>query len=158
MMISEWAPVKEHAKTWIIKAERRLYAYNDLVAKDKNDRLDLAEMRRAGVVEGGSKDIIFQRASGGARVSPQELWQIRVEAMTTRIKETTRELCRLREAMKSVRDDAYGEIIPLKYMEGKTDEAIAEILNCDVSTARRNRKRLLRKIAVRLYGAEAMEL
>ena len=37
-----------------------------------------------------------------------------------------------------------------------TDAAIAERLSCDVSTIRRNRKRLVQSVALFLYGSAAL--
>lgn len=43
-------------------------------------------------------------------------------------------------------DDAYIDIIFLQYRDGKTLEWIAEYLGVDVSTIKRNKKRLISKI------------
>ena len=55
-----------------------------------------------------------------------------------------------------VADDEYYPIIRMKYFEGKTDEEIAPEIPCDPSTVRRNKSRLIRRIAVKLYGAQAV--
>lgn len=49
-------------------------------------------------------------------------------------------------AINSLSDDAYIEIIFLQYRDGKTLEWIAEFMEVDVSTIKRNKKRLINKI------------
>lgn len=49
-------------------------------------------------------------------------------------------------ALKILSDDAYIDIIYLQYRDGKTIEFIAEVLEKDVSTILRNKKRLIKEI------------
>lgn len=48
----------------------------------------------------------------------------------------------LRNALENFKDDAYIDIIPMYYKEGYTIESIAEIMNVDISTIVRNKKRI----------------
>lgn len=50
-------------------------------------------------------------------------------------------------ALKQLSDDPYIDIIFLHYRDGKTLEWIAEYFEVDVSTIKRNKKRLIIKIA-----------
>lgn len=49
-------------------------------------------------------------------------------------------------ALNALYNDAYIDIIYFQYRDGKTLEWIAEIMNVDVSTIKRNKKRLISKI------------
>ena len=49
----------------------------------------------------------------------------------------------LRQVLNRVSDDPYIDIIYLQYRDGKTLEWIAEILDKDTSTIKRNKKRLI---------------
>lgn len=49
-------------------------------------------------------------------------------------------------ALRQVCDDPYIDIIFLQYRDGQTLEYIAEVLEKDVSTIKRNKKRLITKI------------
>jgi RNA polymerase sigma factor (sigma-70 family) len=51
------------------------------------------------------------------------------------------------KALKQLSDDQYIDIIFLHYRDGKTLEWIAEYFEVDVSTIKRNKKRLIIKIA-----------
>ena len=62
----------------------------------------------------------------------------------------------LGRALKDIADDPYFLSVKGKFLDGMTDDRIAETIPCDPSTVRRNRGRLVRKIAVLLYGVEAL--
>ncbi|MDR0405895.1 MAG: hypothetical protein LBH54_03750 [Clostridiales bacterium] len=118
------------------QTERRLFAYNDLKAKLSHDISDLTASDR------------------GASDPPEAATE--TDGIRRQIAETARELSRLDDALDAVRDDCYFAVIRMRYLEGVKDEDIAERVCCDVSTVRRNRKRILQRVAVRLYGAAAV--
>lgn len=55
-------------------------------------------------------------------------------------------------ALHVLSDDPYIDIIYLQYRDGKTLEWIAEVLNKDVSTVKRNKKRLILSIYELMEG------
>ena len=63
---------------------------------------------------------------------------------------------RLERALATVRDDPYYRALSGKYLDDVDDRDIAEALECDTSTVWRHRKRLVQRVAVWLYGAEAL--
>jgi len=60
------------------------------------------------------------------------------------------------KALTAIEADAYYETVNGKYIDGRSDEQIAEAVPCDYTTVWRNRKRLVQKVAVMLYGAQAV--
>lgn len=52
--------------------------------------------------------------------------------------------------------DPYYQTVTGRYFEGLDDEQIGKLSHCDVSTVWRNRKRLIQRISVYLYGAFAV--
>jgi len=122
-----------NAAAFARQAEFRLYAYKDLRAKLHSDVMHLNSLKR------------------------ENQQHPNIKTLHSAIKESVRELTKIEDAVKSVLEDYYGEVMTLRYFERKTDEQIAELLSCDVSTVRRNRKRLLKRIAVRIFGAAAIE-
>lgn len=157
MMIGEMMILKSEYNDYYKQTEQRLFSYNDLMAKKNNDNLDLIDLQKEGVTS-KSKDILYRSVQGGIRLSPEELWQIKIENLNKQIADSTREISRLDDAIDAISDDYYSAIIKMRYLEGKNDEYIAEVLNCDVSTVRRNRKRIIKRIMIRLYGTVAMAI
>ena len=62
----------------------------------------------------------------------------------------------MERALATVRDDPYYRALSGKYLDDVDDRDIAEALECDTSTVWRHRKRLVQRVAVWLYGAEAL--
>lgn len=56
------------------------------------------------------------------------------------------------EALKSIESDAYYKIIPLNFRYGYSLERIAELYGVDVSTIKRNKKRLCIAVYEKLNG------
>ena len=108
--------------------ERRLYALPILREKLERDRERLEELTTA-----ARTDLEAVIAADGAEVE-------------------TLDYARAACAM-----DAYYKTVTGRYFEGLDDERVAELLNCDTSTVWRNRKRLVWRIAVWLYGAAAVK-
>lgn len=61
----------------------------------------------------------------------------------------------VKRALELIRDDPYYPLIPAKYFQGAKERTSAIICSCDKATAWRNRKRLLEKMAVYLFGVSA---
>lgn len=56
------------------------------------------------------------------------------------------------EALKSIENDAYYKIIPLNFRYGYSLERIAELFGVDVSTIKRNKKRLCIAVYEKING------
>lgn len=63
----------------------------------------------------------------------------------------------LHEVIQSIQDEPYYYSVAGRYIHNETDEEIAEKIHCDVTTVRRNRKKLLKKMAFSLYDIQEDE-
>ncbi len=64
---------------------------------------------------------------------------------------------RIDRAVASMAGDPYFALLDLKYRAGLPEEEIAERLCCDPSTVRRNKNRLLERLAIVFFGVDALE-
>ena len=126
-----------------------------MAASVEIDRLDISDLIKE-VTNRKSKDIIFRSAKNGEYLSGEDIVRLKIDNINRRISENLRHLRRIEDGIKAISGDAYEKIISLRYFEGLSAEATAEVLHCDLSTVRRNKVRLLQKIAVRMYGAVAI--
>ena len=144
---------------YIKLAISRLRSYRDLKAKIVSDRRDVEDLRREKVTR-YSHDII--RMIPGVdkntmiRLTPEELQELRINAILTEVAENQREIDIIDSVMDALQDEDYVDVIRLKYFERKSERAIAIELNCDMSTVYRNKFRLLKRISVLMYGAKAL--
>jgi len=60
-------------------------------------------------------------------------------------------------ALDAIANEEYKDIIKLYYFESKPQEEIAKLLHCVETTVWRQRKRLVDKLAIILYGADAVK-
>ena len=138
------------------QTERRLYALPHLEEKIAADKENLEYYTQGGegctCGQGTSKSIVrFQR--GGYRVSAEEIQDTFVKDLESRIAADEEEVRVVRLALSAISEDYYYPVVEGKYLQ---DDLIAEVLACDASTVRRNRGRLVRIVAIRLYGVNAL--
>lgn len=134
--------------------ERRLYAYPDLKERVERDKQYLRDL----LTEGApcrSKDIArFQRS--GRRLSDEELVEGLVKDVQASIAADEFEIQAMENALAPLTSDPYYLVISGRYFDRLTDEQIADKIPCDPRTVRRNRGSLISRLAVRLFGAEAL--
>lgn len=140
------------AKDAFKATERRLCAIPDLREKLKDDEGELEKARK-----GGLKERSYSVPRSGVRLTPEEIMEAVIIDLEAAIAATSHELEALDKALASIQDDPYYLAVDGKYIQRMTDEEIAEKISCDPTTVWRNRKRLVQRVAVRLYGADAVK-
>jgi hypothetical protein len=106
-----------------------------------------------------SKDIVRYSSSGNG--PGFDIGQY-TESVKLSMMKTRAEVSRIERALNQIRDDKYYRVIELKYFDKKdsqesyTYDDIAEILDKDVRTIRRNKNRLKSKLKLYLFGADAL--
>jgi DNA-directed RNA polymerase specialized sigma24 family protein len=134
--------------------ERRLYALPTLEKKVQDAREKLRELEEHGLHE-KSRDVIrFHRS--GRRISYEDILDALMLDIRASIAADETEIDTLKKALEQIEDDTYYPAVKGRYFEGFSDEKIAGQIHCDERTVRRHRGRLVRVVAVWLYGAEAV--
>ena len=131
--------------------ERRLYQVPALRERVEDDKEDLL------ILESGALPLENGRLSlpgGGPGRSPQDARMDQLAILRGRLAANERELKRINAALSYIEADPYYQAIELKYFQGMREADIAERLLCDPATIRRNRARLVKRLALRLYGVE----
>lgn len=150
--------ITEGRQTPFQKTETLLFNYNDFKAaiKDKEDQI--REIREFGL-RGKSKSITsFEGGCGLIEVKTDaEKAEEKIEAIEASIAVTRNFIKILDDAVDTLKDDQYYEIIPMRYFEKESMEEIAEHLYCDVSTVRRNKNRLINLLQIRLFSDEVIQ-
>ena len=144
---------KNEVKNVFKQTELRLYAYPELKKNIDKYLADIEDLECES--PGRSKDIVFYR-TGSSRLTADEIQEARIMVIKGKINRDQNEINEIDFALEAIGKDEYYQVIAMKYFEGKNDDEIAEIISCDPSTVRRNKSRLIRRIAVKLYGAQAV--
>lgn len=134
--------------------ERRLYALPTLRQKLEDDKERLEEIKTYGPRSRSKSITRFGKSS--VRLTPEEILEAVVTDMEATIAADEYEIERMEKALSIIADDEYVETVTGRYIEGLTDEEIADAIHCDTSTVWRNRKRLVQRLSVWLYGAKAV--
>ncbi|NSW84452.1 MAG: hypothetical protein HPY90_14550 [Syntrophothermus sp.] len=134
--------------------ERRLYALSDL--EDKVEALEeyLRDIDIYGLPEHSVDLVRFQRS--GSRLSYDEIVQAATQDLQARIAANKFAINEVKEALAPLTNDPYYLALSGRYFDDLSDNAIAEELHCEERTVRRHRGRLVRRVAIRLFGVEAV--
>jgi len=137
--------------------ERRLYAIPILRERIADAREELAELETLGVEALKEHSLSLVRIlRPGIRLTPEEVHAAQLSHLRGRLAADEREVRKMQAALTCVQDDPYYRILELKYFQNEKDAQTAEKLCCDPSTVRRNRLRLVKRLALRLYGAKML--
>lgn len=140
------------AKDAFKATERRLCAIPDLREKLKDDEEELEKARRNGL-----KERSYSVPRFGVKLPPEEIMKAVIMDLEASIAATKHELKAIEKALTSIQDDPYYLAVDGKYIQQMTDEEIAEKIHCDPVLVWRNRRSLVQRVAVRLYGACAVK-
>lgn len=141
-------------RNYFKETERLLYSLPALrlkVAQDEEDlKNGLVKLREK------SRDIVKPSRGGGGTFDPEAREERYIAGRKESMERTKKEIARIERALETIQDDEYYDIIPLKYWDQIPPAEIAEALHCDERTYRRHKNRLVNKLKVVLFGADAL--
>ncbi|MGE4272076.1 MAG: sigma-70 family RNA polymerase sigma factor [Desulfitobacterium sp.] len=142
-------------RNYFRETEILLYNYPALKLKVAQDEEFLYDPEAYTMPENNrSKDIVIfsNRGTGGHGLDIDKYTQgVKSSMMRTR-----QEVLRIERALETIQDDKYYDIISMKYWDEMTMESIAERFGCEDRTVRRNKSRLVNKMKIMLFGADAL--
>lgn len=149
----------QEIKDYYKATERRLYAYPELALNLEKHDLDIQDVRKESRVIGGgrSKSIVYRPVTGGSVVAGKdEILEGKIAIIESKRQRDQDEINEINYALGAIENDPDRMIIEYKYFDNMTEAEIGEKMFCDERTVRRHKSRLLRKIMIRLYGADAV--
>lgn len=137
--------------------EKRLYALPILRERIADNREELADLENCGVeaLRQNSSSLV-RLIRPGMRLTPEEVHAAQMAELRARLAADEREVRKLQNALNCIAEDPYYLTIELKYFNSVKDTDAAQRLKCDPATVRRNRNRLVKRLALRLYGVECI--
>ena len=142
-------------RNYFRETERLLYSLPALRLKVAQDEEDLENGLM--MPKERSKDIVCPTGSSSyGPHDPLSQAERYIAERKASMERTKREIQRIERALETIQDDPYYDIIPLKYWDLLQPAEIAERLNCDERTYRRHKNRLVNKLKVVLFGADAL--
>jgi DNA-directed RNA polymerase specialized sigma24 family protein len=141
-------------RNYFKETERLLYSLPALKLKLAQDEEDLRNGQMK--LKEKSRDVVKSSTSGYKQYDPEEREARYIEQRIESMERTKNEIARIERAIETIQDDEYYDIVPLKYWDLMQPAQIAEALHCDERTYRRHKNRLVNKLKVVLFGADAL--
>jgi hypothetical protein len=134
--------------------ERRLYALPVLVKSVAEKRARLKYHEEHGL-DSRSRDFVRFNPDGRC-LDRDDILEVLIKDLKARIAADEHEIETVKTALKQIKEDEYYLTVEGRYIKQMSDAEIAKQVPCDTTTVWRQRKRLVRIVAVWLYGAEAV--
>lgn len=149
--------LKDNTKTPFQKTEQLLYNYDSFKKVIEEKQQEIEQIKEHGLPQ-KSKSITAFVGGDGLRDIKSEMEAVsdRIAEIEKSIHVTQRFIDVVDNALNLIRDNAYYDIIPLKYFQGKTYEEIADHFDKDISTISRNRNKLINELKIKLFSDEVI--
>lgn len=140
------------------KTETLLFNYNSFKSVIKEKENQIEELRKFGLCKKSTSITSFSGDSGLIEMkSDAEKLEEKIEMIEFTMATTRNFVAIIDDAIATLQDDPYYDLIRLRYFESCTTEEIAEYFCCDVSTVRRNKNRLINMLKIRLFSDEVIQ-
>ena len=139
-------------KTAYQKVEQLLYNYRGFhrVVKEKLEQID--EIKKYGVAHKGSAVHSYSGDNTVHGISTvEETVDDAVHTVQRSVQEVMSVLSMIDKAMLAMKNDPYYKILEMRYFEGRTQEDIALELKCSQQNVSKNKSRLVKELAMRLF-------
>ena len=139
--------------------EARLYAYPVLMENIKRYKLDIRDLKREKNTE-KSKDITCWGGASGVRLTPEERQAAKIMAVEIKLEKDTAEVSCINKALlrlERMNNEDDVQFVKRLYFQGLEIAGLAEFMDTSPATLQRRRTRLVRQLALMLYGAEALQ-
>lgn len=140
-------------KTAYQQTEQLLYNYLGLKRIVEERKQEIADLRKYGVPKkcGGVTEYVQKGGLPGGIVLEEESVESAVANVQRSVEGTVAVIVLIDKCMAALKTDPYYPILEMRYFEGRTQEDIAIALGCNQATIARNKSRLVKELAMRLF-------
>ena len=151
---------KKSEKTAYQKTEQLLFNYNGFKRIVEERKQEIADLRKYGVpaksAMSGGERVQTSRTVQGI-VLPEDAVEDAVRTVEASVQGTVQALALIDKCMAALKNDPYYCILEMRYFEGRTQEDIALELNCSQVTISKNKNRLVKDLAMRLFPNQVID-
>ena len=150
---------KKSEKTAYQKTEQLLYNYRGFQRIVKERLEEIESIKQNGVPRRSTDIVQWSGNSGsvGGTVLPEESVERAVRVVEDSMRDTVEAIALIDKNMAALKTDPYYDVLPMRYFDGRTLEDIGTYFNCDHSTISRNKSRLVKELAMRLFPNEVIK-
>ena len=150
-------PVKE--KSAYAKTESLLYNYRGFKRIVDERMAEIEDIKKYGVPQKGGAVVEYGGNCGGTPrgiVLPEESVEAAVCRIQHSVEDTVRVISMIDRCMSQIKSDPYYDVLEMLYFEGRTQEDIAMTFGCSQVAISKNKSRLVRELAMRLFPNQAV--
>ena len=139
------------------KTEALLFAYVKFKKIVEEKKQEIADLRKYGVpaksAMSGGERVQTSRTVQGI-VLPEDAVEDAVRTVQASVQDTVQAIALIDKNMAALKNDMYYDILPMRYFEGRTLEDIGVFFGVDHTTISRNKNRLVKELAMRMFPDE----
>ena len=140
-------------KTAYQKTEHLLFNYNGFKRIVTEKKQEIEDLRKFGVPKkcGGVTEFVQKGGLPQGIVLDEESVEDAVHSVQKSVQDIVQVINKIDNAMCVLRSDPYYPILEMRYFEGRTQEDIALELKCSQQNVSKNKSRLVKELAMRLF-------
>ena len=150
-------PMKE--KSAYAKTEALLYNYRGFRRIIDERMAEIEDIKKHGVPKKGGAVVEYGGTVGGTVrgiMLPEESVEAAVRRVEASVQDTVHALSLIDKCMEQLKSDPYYGVLEMLYFEGRTQEDIAVTYGCSQVAISKNKSRLVRELAMRLFPNQAI--
>lgn len=143
---------KSEEKSAYQKTESLLYSYNGFKKIIKEREQEIDDLRRYGIPQNtGVKEYVDKGGTVSGIVLEEERVEDAVWRVRCAVEGTVQVVALIDKCMAALKNDSYYDVLEMRYFEGRTLEDIGVRFGKDAGTISRNKSRLVKELAMRLF-------
>lgn len=157
-LVGTQKPATKQSKSAYSKTESLLYNYRGFKRILEERTMEIAEIRLHGVPQRSGSIVQYGGNSGGVNriTTPEESAEAAIRHIEQSMEETKRVIDLIDRSMYALRNDPYYKLLEYLYFEGRTQEDIALTFNCSQVNVSKNKSRLIKELALRIFPDQAI--
>lgn len=152
---------KKSERTAYQKTEQLLFNYNGFKRIVAEREQEIADIRKYGVPQKSGGAMGGERVQSSRNVQgivlPEESVEAAVRTVQASVEGTVQAIALIDKCMAALKSDPYYKILEMRYFEGRTQEDIAVEFNCSQVTISKNKSRLVKELAMRLFPNQVID-
>ena len=145
---------KKTEKTAYQQTEQLLFNYNGFKRIVAEREQEIADLRKYGVPQksasAGGERVQTSHTNVGIQL-PEDAVEDAIRTVQRSVEGTVQAIALIDKCMAALKSDPYYKILEMRYFEGRTQEDIAVTFGCNQATIARNKSRLVKELAMRLF-------
>ena len=150
---------KKSDKSAYQKTEQLLYNYLGFKRIVQDKMQEIEDLRKYGVPQksamSGGERVQSSRSNVGI-VLPEDAVEDAVRTVQASVQGTVAAIALIDKCMATLKRDPYYDVLEMRYFEGRTLEDIGVYFGCDHTTISRNKNRLVKELAMRIFPDDAI--